>query len=156
MLFRSAPVLDRLGLRKPTQDAVFRITSAGFTTVGATSRAFARSGSRSPGRRVGPAAARGVFDLTPTEDQQMLVDVVSELAQEVLRPAATEADEACRAPDELLAATQEIGLPLVGVPEELGGIAEERSAMTGTLVHEAMAKGDLGLAVAAQIGRAHV
>ena len=36
-----------------------------------------------------------------------------------------------------------------GVPEELGGIATERSAMAGTLVHEALAKGDMGLAVAA-------
>ena len=42
----------------------------------------------------------------------------------------------------------EIGLPVLGVPESLGGIAEERSAMAGTLVAEALAHGDLGLAVA--------
>ena len=45
--------------------------------------------------------------------------------------------------------TLEIGLPILGVPEELGGIATERSAMAGTLVAEALAKGDMGLAVAA-------
>ena len=90
----------------------------------------------------------GVFDLTPTEDEQMLVDVVTEYADEVLRPAAAEANETCEAPDAVLKAGLEIGLPILGVPEALGGISEERSAMAGTLVAEALAKGDLGLAVA--------
>jgi alkylation response protein AidB-like acyl-CoA dehydrogenase len=49
----------------------------------------------------------------------------------------------------VLKAGLEIGLPLLGVPEELGGISTERSAVAGTLVHEALAKGDMGLAVAA-------
>ena len=63
-----------------------------------------------------------------------IVDVVAEFAEEVVRPAAAEANEACAAPEELLEATLEIGLPILGVPEELGGIAEERSAVTGALV----------------------
>jgi alkylation response protein AidB-like acyl-CoA dehydrogenase len=78
----------------------------------------------------------------------MLVDVVTEYADEVLRPAATEADEACEAPEAVLKASLEIGLPILGVPEALGGISEERSAMAGVLVAEALAKGDMGLAVA--------
>lgn len=78
----------------------------------------------------------------------MLVDVVTEFATEVVRPAAAEADEACAAPQELLEASLEIGLPILGLPEELGGVSEERSAMAGTLVAEALARGDLGLAVA--------
>ncbi len=41
----------------------------------------------------------------------MLVDVVTELAAEVLRPAAAEADTACAAPAEVLAASVEVGLP---------------------------------------------
>ena len=79
----------------------------------------------------------------------MLVDVVTEFAAEVVRPAAAAADDACAAPEELLEASLEIGLPILGVPEALGGVAEERSAMAGTLVAEALAKGDMGLAVAA-------
>jgi alkylation response protein AidB-like acyl-CoA dehydrogenase len=35
------------------------------------------------------------------------------------------------------------------LPESLGGVSEERSAMAGTLVAEALSKGDMGLAVAA-------
>ncbi len=142
-------VLDRLGLRKQTERAVFETTRAGFRTLGKVGRTFGRKGR--PGGsavRVPSSAEKGLFDLTPTEDEQMLVDVVGELAVEVLRPAAEEADEACAAPEEALRASLEVGLPILGVPEELEGISTERSAMAGTLVAEALAKGDMGLAVA--------
>ncbi len=109
-LLAQAPVLDRLGLRAPAQDAVFRVTSAGFRTLGASSRVFTRRGAKGPGTRVGSTVAPGVFDLTPTEDQQMLLDVVGELAREQLRPAATDADAACAAPDDLLRSTMDIGM----------------------------------------------
>jgi alkylation response protein AidB-like acyl-CoA dehydrogenase len=143
-------VLDRIGLRKQTEQVVFTATRNGFRTIGAANRVFARRGSKAkPGVRVPAANPKGVFDLTPTEDEQMLVDVVTEFAEEVVRPAAAEADGACAAPAELLKASLEIGLPMLGVPEALGGISEERSAVAGTLVAEALAKGDLGLAVAA-------
>lgn len=142
-------VLDRFGLRRQAERVVFETTRAGFRTVGNVSRGFKRRG-RPDGRpvRVPTSAEKGLFDLTPTEDEQMLVDVVSELAEEVLRPAAGAANDACRAPDEVLTAAQEVGLPILGVPEELDGISTERSAMAGTLVAEALAKGDMGLAVA--------
>ncbi|HEY9252326.1 MAG TPA: acyl-CoA dehydrogenase family protein [Nocardioides sp.] len=145
-----SPALDRLGVRKQTEQVVFTVTRGGFKTMAATSRAFKKKGKRgAPGVRVPNAIPKGVFDLTPSEDEQMLVDVVTEFAAEVVRPAAAEADEACAAPDELLKSSLEIGLPILGVPEELGGISETRSAVAGTLVAEALAKGDLGLAVAA-------
>ena len=141
--------LDRLGLRKPTERVVFEATRTGFRTVGAVNRQFARAGKRKAGTRVPSAAGSGKFDLTPTEDEQMLVDVVTEFAAEVVRPAAAEANETTAAPEAVLKAGTEIGLPILGVPEELGGISTERSAVAGTLVHEALAKGDMGLAVAA-------
>ncbi len=144
-----ADLVDRLGIRRSTEQTVFRVTSAGFRTVGATSRVFSRRGRKSAGTRVPHAHQAGVFDLTPSEDQQMLVDVVSEFAAEVVRPAAADANETCLAPADLLEAGLEIGLPILGVPQDLGGIAEERPEMTGTLVHEALSHGDLGLAVAA-------
>ena len=51
-------------------------------------------------------------------------------------------------PDDVRRAMHEMGLALIGVPEELGGIAEERSAVTGVLVLEQLARGDMGIAVA--------
>ncbi|RYB90456.1 acyl-CoA dehydrogenase [Nocardioides oleivorans] len=141
-------LIDRVGLRRQTEQVVYSTTRNGFRVATAAGRQFARAGKRRAGARPANAESRGVFDLTPTEDEGMLVDVVRELAEEVLRPAASEANEACAAPQEVLAAAEEIGLPGLGVPEELGGIMEERSAMAGTLVAEALAQGDMGLAVA--------
>src|SRR3954452_11468762 len=142
-------LLDRVGLRKHAEQTVFTVTRGGFRTAPTAGRAFARAGRKGrPGTRAATAASRGVFDLTPTEDEQLLVDVVTELATEVLRPAAAEADTACAAPDEVLAAGTEVGLALLGVPESLGGISEDRAVMAGALVAEALARGDLGLAVA--------
>jgi alkylation response protein AidB-like acyl-CoA dehydrogenase len=143
-------LIDRIGLRKQAEQAVFTVTRSGFATMTTASRTFKKAGRKGqPGVRVPSASSRGVFDLTPTEDEQMLVDVVTELAEEVVRPAAAEADEACSAPEAVLKASLEVGLPILGVPESLGGISEERSAMAGTLVAEALARGDMGLAVAA-------
>jgi alkylation response protein AidB-like acyl-CoA dehydrogenase len=142
-------VLDRIGLRKQTEQAVFTATRSGFRTITAASRTFAKAeSSGKPGARPAAARANGVFDLTPTEDEQMLVDVVTEFAAEVVRPAAAEADDTCTAPEAVLKAGLDIGLPILGLPESLGGISEERSAMAGALVAEALAQGDLGLAVA--------
>ena len=146
--------LDRFGpfgwsLRKPTERVVFEATKSGFRTLGAVNRQFARHGKkRGTPTRVPSAAATGKFDLTATEDEQMLVDVVTEYAAEVVRPVAAEADDVAQAPEAVLKSSLEIGLPILGVPEDLGGISAERSAMAGTLVAEALAHGDMGLAVA--------
>ncbi len=43
----------------------------------------------------------------------------------------------------------ELGIAMLGVPEELGGAVEERSAVTSALITEALADGDIGLAFAA-------
>ncbi len=147
--FASSDLIDRLGIRKASEQTVYRVTSAGFRTAGNVGRTFARAGKATRGNRVPAAKNTGLFDLTPGEDEQMLADVVGEFAEEMVRPAAAEANETCAAPDALLKASLEIGLPILGVPEDLGGIATERSAMAGTLVHEALGKGDMGLAVAA-------
>jgi alkylation response protein AidB-like acyl-CoA dehydrogenase len=59
----------------------------------------------------------------------MLLEVVRELAAEVVRPAAAAADDACSPPAAVLTAAQDVGLSTLGVPE-------------------ALAHGDMGLAVA--------
>ncbi|WP_408899508.1 acyl-CoA dehydrogenase family protein [Nocardioides sp. R1-1] len=142
-------LLDKVRLRKPAEQAVFSVTRTGFKTMTNANRTFAKAGKGGqPGTRPTNAPAPGIFDLTPGEDEQMLVDVVTEFAEEIVRPAAAAADKACAAPDDVLKASLEIGLPILGVPEALGGVSEERSAMAGTLVAEALAKGDMGLAVA--------
>src|SRR5512146_2800975 len=86
--------LDRFGLRRPAQRVVFEATRSGFRTLGAANRTFARAGrTKGTPTRVPAASSRGVFDLTPTEDEQMLVDAVTGFAAEVVRPSAAESDD---------------------------------------------------------------
>src|SRR5688500_14526762 len=114
-------LLDRIGLRKQAEATVFTVNRGGFRAATTARRTLKRAGSaKKDGVRVPSATPPGVFDLTPTEDEQMLVDVVGEYAAEVLRPAAAEADDACAAPEAVLKASLDIGLPILGVPEALG------------------------------------
>lgn len=140
-------VIDRLGIRKPTERVVFEATKSGFRTLGAVNRTFVkkRGGGAASRTQYGPRT--GVFDLTPTDDQQMIVSVVKEFAADVVRPAAEKAEEACATPDEILQQAAELGLPLLEVPDDLGGLDDQRTTTTGVLAAAALAHGDMGLAL---------
>jgi hypothetical protein len=142
-----SPRLDRLGLRPRAERAAYHATRTGLETAAALSRTFATAVKLGSPQRLPEAPRTGLFDLTATEDQQMLVDVVREFAAERIRPAAADADRECTTPDELIATAAELGIWQVSVPQELGGFSEHRSVVTGVLVAEALATGDLGLAV---------
>lgn len=139
--------IDSVGLRRPVESLVSSATKTGFRTAGAVNRSF-RSAQRL-GRpvRPTPATEATLFDLTPTEDQQLIVQTLADFAAQQLRPAAAEADANLAAPTGLADRAAELGISLVGIPEELGGVGSERSIVTGALVAEALAHGDLGLAV---------
>ncbi|HEX6353669.1 acyl-CoA dehydrogenase family protein [Actinophytocola sp.] len=143
-----APVIDRLGLKKPVDRALYQATKTGFQAAGAATRTFTAARELGSAKRLPPVSDSGVFDLTPTEEQQLIVDTVREFATERLRPAAAAADEKCETPPELLGTAGELGIALLGVPEEFGGVATESSTVTNLLVAEALATGDMGLALA--------
>ncbi|MGH8462049.1 MAG: acyl-CoA dehydrogenase family protein [Stenotrophobium sp.] len=142
------PLIDRLGLRKSSEQALFHAVKAGFRVAGAAGRSFSGAQKLLKPARLGAGPGRDLFDLTPTDEQQMMRDAVQGFALEQLRAAAAQADHDCTASDALLKASAELGITLMGVPEQLGGVGSERSAMTGALIAEAMAQGDMGLAVA--------
>ncbi|MDP9094748.1 MAG: acyl-CoA dehydrogenase family protein [Actinomycetota bacterium] len=145
----SAAAIDRLRLRKPMEKAVYEASRGGFRTLGAANRAFTAVQARSKPDRPATAGERGLFDLTPSDEQQMIVDATREFAAEQLRPKAAGAERDCVAPEALLKrSVTELGVTLVGIPESLGGMGSERSSTTGVLVAEALAHGDMGLAVA--------
>jgi alkylation response protein AidB-like acyl-CoA dehydrogenase len=140
----ASPALDRFGLRAPAESALTSLTREGFRA----GRAFARVQGLGRAVRQRPTQDRGLFDLTPTDEQAMLVEALSAFASARLRPAALAADAACEPPEGLDAEAAEIGVALLGVPEELGGLDAERSTVTAVLAAEALAGGDMGLAVA--------
>ena len=143
----SMPAIDKLGLRKTTEKAVYYGAKSGFQTAGAVNRTFKRITSSSKPTRLSRTKDSGVFDLSPTEDQKMIVEVITDFAKEILRPGAEAAEVSNDTPKEVLEQTSEFGLTLLNIPEGLGGLSEDRSAVTGVLVGEALAEGDMGQAV---------
>lgn len=140
-------VIKNPSLRSKVEKALYTGAKQGFSAQGRIHRAFVPRSGGAGAQRLTVRSPRREFDLRPTEDQEMIRDAARDLAQNVLRPAAAQADVDLRADEKVLEQARELGLSLVGVPTELGGIAEERSAVTGVLVLEELARGDLGLAV---------
>jgi alkylation response protein AidB-like acyl-CoA dehydrogenase len=146
--FASSPVVDRLGIREQAERFLHGASKTTARTAANAGRTFAAAQKLARPARQPSAKTRALFDLEPTDEQQMLRESVSSFALEKLRPAAQKADADCAAPEALLAQANELGLTMVGVPEELGGAMEERSAVTTVLMAEALARGDMGMAVA--------
>jgi alkylation response protein AidB-like acyl-CoA dehydrogenase len=143
-------VLDRVGMRKHVERALYRASRDGFRSATAASRTFkAATKLGKPARQAPARTGAGLFDLTPDDEQQMLQEAVRAFAAEQVRPAGLAADDACAASPELLEQAGELGITLLGVPEDLGGVMAERSAVTSVLIAEALAHGDLGIAFAA-------
>jgi len=152
------PLLERFGLKTPFEKLVYSGSKYGFRAATAGARSFKKISGVTQAQRPDRHAASGLFDLTPTEEQQMIREAVARFAAERLRPAAAQADADSRAPDGLLAEAAALGIASFSVPEAFGGAASEHSVVTGALIAESMAHGDLGLALAslAPVGVANV
>ncbi|MCX6469900.1 acyl-CoA dehydrogenase family protein [Williamsia herbipolensis] len=139
-------IAERFGLREPINRVAYQGTKSGFQTLGAASRAFKTvQGGGSPKRLSTPG--KDYFNIAPDDEQKMIADTAREFSEEILRPAAHDADEAATAPEELLTRFAELGITTINVPEEFDGAASERGVVTNGLVAEAMAYGDMGLAI---------
>lgn len=137
---------DKYRLRETVDRVAYEGTKTGFRTLGAANRIFGKaSGSGTPARL--KSAKPSGFDLTPTDEQQMITETVTEFAAEILRPAAADADASAEAPSDLLGRAAELGVTMVNIPDSLDGVAEERGAVTNSLVAEALSHGDMGLAL---------
>ncbi len=143
-----SPTLDKLGLRKPTEKVLYHGTKAGFRAVIAASRAFKAVKSLGGAERLPKRGGGDLFDLTPTEDQAMIVEAIRSFAMEQLRPAASKADADYSMPADLLAQCAELGVASMSIPEKLDGVGTERSAVTNALIAQALAEGDMGMAFA--------
>ncbi|HJL18537.1 MAG TPA: acyl-CoA dehydrogenase family protein [Sandaracinaceae bacterium LLY-WYZ-13_1] len=137
--FAGSELAERYGLHEPAEQWLQRGTKLGAELL---SRAAARA-RRAASAPTEPGAR---FDLTPTEDQELVRSTMRRFAEEALRPAAEAADDALALPAEVTAQAAELGLGLLAVPEAYGGAAEARSPVTWALIAEELARGDLGLA----------
>src|SRR3954470_22823117 len=147
--FARLELLDRLGMRQPVERLLYNGSKTSIRTAGPVGRAVNGGATRARPARPSTAPRRDLFDLTPDDEQQMLRDSFRQFATERLRPAANDADAQSAAPAELMGEASELGITMLGVPEEMGGVVDERSAVTSVLIGEALAHGDMGLALAA-------
>jgi alkylation response protein AidB-like acyl-CoA dehydrogenase len=142
-------LLDRIHLRKQVERMVFRGTRDGFRSAAAAGRTFKAARKLTGPARQKTGKPRALFDVTPDDEQQMLQEAARDFAAEKIRPAALDADAACETPAELLAQANELGINMLGIPEELDGVMQEQAAVTSVLIGEALAHGDMGIAYAA-------
>jgi acyl-CoA dehydrogenase len=88
-----------------------------------------------------------MIDLRLDEEQQMIRETVQNFSKEKIRPAAHDVDESGEIPSSLVAEAWALGLVQSSIPEAYGGYGQSGSAVTGTVVAEAMAEGDLAIAI---------
>ncbi|WP_145009677.1 acyl-CoA dehydrogenase family protein [Mycobacterium marseillense] len=139
--------LDKYRLRDPLNRALRYGTKTVFSTAATTSRQFTKVQNLRTGPTRLKSSGKDYFDLTPDDEQKMIVETLDEFAEEVLRPVAHDADEAATYPRDLIAKAAELGITAINIPEDFDGIAAHRSSVTNVLVAEALAYGDMGLAL---------
>lgn len=142
-LVAGSPLVDRFGLRPALQKAIFEGTRRGYGAM--TTLATQRGSSKKTNDVTRPTQPK-LFDLTPSDEQTMMLEMLSRFTGDVLREAARDADDASALPANVAKAWQELGLAEMLLPEAYGGYAEERSPISVALVLEALGHGDAGMA----------
>src|SRR5512134_558066 len=87
-----------------------------------------------------------MIDFEPTEEQQLIVDTVRQFASNEIRKESRDADEVGTLPASVMQHAHELGLTSNALPEAYGG-GGSRSAVTGALIAEELAYGDLSIAL---------
>ena len=88
-----------------------------------------------------------MVSFSPSEEQQMIINMVKEFSTDHLRKVYRECDESGIIPADLLDTAWEFGFISTSIPEECNGLGEERSSLTGALIAEELAWGDLSIAM---------
>lgn len=147
-----SPLLQKLGLTDSLEKILYqgsKLSVQAATEAIRRARPVVKMLEPTRMRPEGEAPRPTVFDLTLNETQELVRETMVSFAKERLQPAALHADEACTPPTGLLDESHELGLTQLAVPEALGGAGTERSMTTNALVCEDLARGDMGLALAA-------
>jgi hypothetical protein len=150
----SSKTLERMGVSKSLEQVLYRgskLTASAVAQVVKRARPVIELLQPDRMQSASEPARPSLFDLSLSESQQLVRQTMSSFAEQRLRPAAARADEEPHGAEfaELLQQAHELGLTQLAVPESLGGAGEARSVTTNVLVAEDLARGDMGLALAA-------
>jgi len=91
------------------------------------------------------------FDITLSEEQQMTWDMLRKFAETELRPQARKTETNGMPSDELLEKIKSLDLIPLIIPEEYGGMGLKQDSVSNALSLEALAYGDLSLAMSVSI-----
>ncbi len=139
----SSDLLDQFKLRKWVEQSLYHSAKAGFKTFETTQKNF-KSTQKLPQQRL-TRQSKDLFDLSLSEEQQMLVDAMQQFATEVIYPLAHQADHDAKFPQVLWQYSTDLGLNTYALPEALGGVATEHNIVSHILIAEQLARGDFGL-----------
>jgi len=135
------------GLRWPLQRLAYHFTKAGFRLAGtlrSKTSAPAETGQRLPASR-----DNNLFDLSLSEEQEMIRASAQAWARKTIRINAGFSDESCSQPENFHQQVHELGLSHLAIPESLGGAGQNYSPTTSCVIAEALSWGDFSLAFAA-------
>ncbi|MBN1691444.1 MAG: acyl-CoA dehydrogenase family protein [Dehalococcoidia bacterium] len=88
-----------------------------------------------------------MISFSPSEEQKMVVSTVKQFATDVMRKKFRDCDESGEIPAEIIDTAWELGLVISCIPEQWGGSGWDHSALTGVLMAEELAWGDLSMAM---------
>jgi len=88
-----------------------------------------------------------MISFSPSEEQQMIVKMVKQFADDEIRKIYRECDESGEIPGHIIDTAWKLGLVSTSIPEDYGGLGGEHSAITGALIAEELAWGDLSIAM---------
>ncbi len=141
-------IATRIGLRKFLNKASYKSAYNGVQLVSKASTVFKASGKQKKAERLKKTDRKDLFDLSLTDDQQMIQDTIKDFANQYIRVNAEKCSEEGQIPKEIYEAYNNLGLNYYAVPEALGGVMNDKSTVTQMIMAETLAYGDLGMALA--------
>jgi acyl-CoA dehydrogenase len=88
-----------------------------------------------------------MISFSPTEEQQMIVSMAKQFANDEMRKIYRQCDENSAIPETIIDTAWRMGFTSSSIPEDCGGPGGDRSAITGSLIAEELAWGDLSMAM---------
>jgi acyl-CoA dehydrogenase len=86
-----------------------------------------------------------MISFSPTEEQKMIVSMARQFANDEMRKIYRECDENGSTPDTVIDTAWKMGFVSSSIPEDYGACGGEHSAITGSLIAEELAWGDLSM-----------
>jgi acyl-CoA dehydrogenase len=86
-----------------------------------------------------------MISFSPSEDQQMIVNMVKQFATDEMRKIYRRCDEDGEIPAQIIDKAWGMGFISSAIPEKYGGAGEEHSTLTASLLAEELAWGDLSM-----------